>query len=332
MLKPIVQAFVASGTLIASQQAISQGSNSEESAPRSIQEFAEVVVIGEQPGPALWRVRSGDHVLWLLGGVSQLPGKVTWRSRQLETVLATSQEVILDNGVASGPRSKRESAAEKRTTNLPDGKTLKDVLSPELYARVEVVRRSFALGEKSFERLRPFHAGNRIVMGSMKALGLMPFGARRVVVDLATKARVPVTQIVDREGIRPALMVPESEAPTTPCLEAAAAIMESGGSGVRALANAWALEDITALRELVPLYDMSDLNDRSAECGAALAGKDQTSREVAGSHAAKWLTAAVRSLATNKSTVAVISMSELLAPHGYLSALRARGYEIIEPH
>ena len=27
----------------------------------------EVLVTGEQPGPALWKVTSGEHVLWILG-------------------------------------------------------------------------------------------------------------------------------------------------------------------------------------------------------------------------------------------------------------------------
>jgi uncharacterized protein YbaP (TraB family) len=326
----IFHAVLVVGLSFTWQHARGQVSGAVQAASPALQEFAEIVVTGEQPGPALWRVQSGDHVLWLLGGVSQLPGRVTWRSKQLETVLVTSQELIVD-GVTSAARSKRERAALKRETKLPDGKTLKAVLSPELYERVEAARRSFASGDSDFERLRPFHAGNRIVMGSMKALGLTPFGARHVVVDLATKARVPVTHIADTEGIQPALMLPETEAPTTPCLEAAAAILEDGGSGVRALANAWALGDITALRKLVPLYDLGDMNARMAECSTALAGKDQSRRAMASRHAGKWLDAAQRSLATNKSTVAVVSMSELLSPDGYLAALRASGYEIIEP-
>jgi len=82
---------------------------------------------------------------------------------------------------------------------------------------------------------------------------------------------------------------------------------------------------------MVPLYDMNDMNPRMVECSAALAGKDQATHALAAIHTGKWLTAAARALATNNSTVAVVSMSELLAPDGYLAALRAKGYEIIEP-
>ena len=44
-----------------------------------------------------------------------------------------------------------------------------------------------------------------------------------------------------------------------------------------------------------------------------------------------WLTEAERALRVNRSTMAVVLMSELFAPDGYLAALRARGYEVVEP-
>jgi hypothetical protein len=36
-------------------------------------EMQEVVVTGEQPGPGLWQVSKGDHVLWVLGTVPLSP-------------------------------------------------------------------------------------------------------------------------------------------------------------------------------------------------------------------------------------------------------------------
>ena len=40
----------------------------DDSAPMEV-----VLVRGDQPGPALWKVSSGDHVLWILGTASPLP-------------------------------------------------------------------------------------------------------------------------------------------------------------------------------------------------------------------------------------------------------------------
>jgi hypothetical protein len=36
-------------------------------------EIPEVVVSSEQPGPGLWKVSSGDHVLWVFGTIGVLP-------------------------------------------------------------------------------------------------------------------------------------------------------------------------------------------------------------------------------------------------------------------
>src|SRR5690606_21047112 len=118
-------------------------------------------VIGEQPGPALWQVKSDDHTLWILGEVSPLPAKVTWRSKQVEEILAVAQEVIVPDGIRDGmPRPRADSTAARRADpvaprNLPAGKTLKDVLSPETYSRFEVAKRRFAKGDKEIERMTP---------------------------------------------------------------------------------------------------------------------------------------------------------------------------------
>ena len=41
-----------------------------------------IVVTGEQPGPGLWKVSSGNHVMWILGEVSPFPRKVKWKLGQ----------------------------------------------------------------------------------------------------------------------------------------------------------------------------------------------------------------------------------------------------------
>jgi hypothetical protein len=44
-----------------------------------------------------------------------------------------------------------------------------------------------------------------------------------------------------------------------------------------------------------------------------------------------WLSTAEKAIAANLSTVAVLSMAELVKPDGWLALFRARGYEITEP-
>jgi hypothetical protein len=81
----------------------------------------EVLVTGEHPGPALWKVSSGDHVLWILGEVSPLPARLKWRSRQFESLLATSQEVLLDIDRGDRP-TQRQLQRRKSWRTYPMGR------------------------------------------------------------------------------------------------------------------------------------------------------------------------------------------------------------------
>ena len=58
-----------------------------------------VVVTGVQPGPGLWKVSKGDHVLWVLGTLSPLPRAMQWQSREVDEVIGASQQVLLEPSV-----------------------------------------------------------------------------------------------------------------------------------------------------------------------------------------------------------------------------------------
>ena len=71
------------------------GEVSPQAIPDAAPQLATVEVQGEMPGPGLWRVAKGEHVLWILGELSPLPEKMSWDSRDVEVIIAESQEVIL---------------------------------------------------------------------------------------------------------------------------------------------------------------------------------------------------------------------------------------------
>lgn len=74
----------------------------------------EVMVTGEHPGPGLWRVSSGEHVLFILGTHEPLPRELTWRSEEVEFAVTEAQQIIgnysasfsLRNGSAYGTQGK----------------------------------------------------------------------------------------------------------------------------------------------------------------------------------------------------------------------------------
>src|SRR6185436_17635530 len=119
------------------------GAIAEGPAPLEGEPALEVVIVrGPQPGPGLWKVTSGDHVLWILGEISPYPRKVKWKAEKFDKLLRHSQELLLD---FSGywRADKGDITAYSRAEKLPEGVTLKDVVAPDLYARVEKTARIF---------------------------------------------------------------------------------------------------------------------------------------------------------------------------------------------
>jgi uncharacterized protein YbaP (TraB family) len=288
-----------------------------------------VLVTGEQPGPGLWKVSSGNHVLWILGEIAPQPRLVTWRSKRFEKLLDQSQQVILDFSGVLWPNQTQENA-EARVRKLPEGQTLKDVVSPEWYARADAARNLYKTPER-IDELRPFYAGRRIMMSALRKLDMEKrFSASFRVRKLAHHAWVGVT-IVDTPGQTHEEQLQNIvQGSTAPCLEMMVKIVEDGGSGLKSLANAWSVGDIAALRRLVPLYALQPTHQEN-DCTVALYGGEKRANEFVARRTAEWLAVAENALRQNKSTMAVVSMAELFAPDGYLAALRERGYKIVEP-
>lgn len=287
-----------------------------------------VLVTGFYSGPALWKVKSGDNVMWILGEISPFPQKLKWKSKEFEQLLRKSQELLLDfSGYWLADEA--NSTALNKAAKLQDGVRLKDVISPELHERVLATADKF--GKPDLQAMRPFSATNRLVRSAMKTMDLSSFSVRFTAAKLGEWRKKKVTYYAAAElpfGDRlKNWQHPDNEV----CLKRLVDAIGDGGDGVVHLANAWAVGDINALRQLVPLYSFSRDGFRSGECANAMHGGAQQAREYKEKRIQGWVAEAERALKKNRSTMAVVLMSELFEPDGYLAALRARGYEVIEP-
>lgn len=291
-------------------------------------EMPVVLVTGERSGPAMWKVSSGDHVLWMLGEISPYPRKVKWRSKEFERLLRDSQEVIID---FSGywMMDEENAAALTRASKLPPGTMLRDIIEPDLHARVEATAGLF--GNPQLEELRPFAATNRLVSSAMSTLDMEGFSVRFVAAKQAEWRNKKVTYFAVPEIAFTKRLQHWQQATNEVCLKRLVDVIEDGGRGVQQMANAWSIGDIEALKQLAPRYSFSRDGFRAAECATAMHGGEKQADEYKNRRNKAWLDEAVRALDKNRNTIAVVLMSELFDPDGYLAALRARGYEIIEP-
>jgi uncharacterized protein YbaP (TraB family) len=287
----------------------------------------EVVVSGERPGPGLWHVHHGSAQLWLLGSVSPLPKDMTWRSRQLEEILAGTNEVLLAKPLEIGiARALWLLITERDLIMVRGGKRLKNVLPADLYARFALQRAKYNSDAGKWERYRPLIAAAFLQEAALHKVGLssrLDLGAE--VRKLARKQDVRVEEI-NIAGLHDLLDALKTVPPATEnaCVAAALATMETGLPRLVDRASAWATGDIERIQNL----------PESAEVGAcrtALAG-DSAAGDLLARIRRTWLAAFEYRLRGSGVTIAVVNMDMLLQQGGLLDELRQRGYEVDAPH
>ncbi|HET7132984.1 MAG TPA: TraB/GumN family protein, partial [Gammaproteobacteria bacterium] len=133
----------------------------------------EIVVTGRQPGPPLWRVAAGDHVLWIFPQLSPVPKGMVWQSNRVAAVIADAQEALELPGFGAdvSPRLYlnplnliRGMRLAKRLSRDTSGKTLEELLPPDVYSRFEALEaKYFPKDAAELEELRPAFAAGRMV-------------------------------------------------------------------------------------------------------------------------------------------------------------------------
>ncbi|MFT3997604.1 MAG: TraB/GumN family protein, partial [Asticcacaulis sp.] len=114
----------------------------------------EVTVVRSSTGPALWRVVKDDHVVWIIG-FAEIKRGTKWNSARIDRIVSGAQRLYLPPAIvyASTPHA---------LTALPEGQTLRDVVSPEDYARVEALIKTHHLNRSLILRSQPFWAGQTL--------------------------------------------------------------------------------------------------------------------------------------------------------------------------
>jgi len=297
-----------------------------------------ITVTGEQPGPGLWKVSKGDHVLWILGNVSPLPRDIKWRSKELEQRIAQSQELIAGEGVGLSADTGFFGTLVLLPSligikNNPDGKTLDQVLSPDLYARWVAAKRQYIGHSNWAERLRPVFAAIKLYDAAMDRNRLTGsnFVAKQVR-SAAQRAHLAIVTAQVNYTIKdPRAAVKHFKAAQISdvgCFTKTLDRIDTDLVNMTARANAWAVGDIDALRKLPQSDQWTVCTEAVSESGIA---HELGLSDAAARLRAAWLDDAEKALDKNVSTVAVVSIRSLLAPNGKLAQLKALGYTIEAP-
>jgi hypothetical protein len=308
----------------------------------------EILVTGEFPGPGMWKVMRADrpsHVLWILGSPPPLPKKMKWKSKDVEAVVLSSQEVLLGSSVSVKPdkdigffRGLSLLPAALSARKNPDKDKLEDVLPADVYARWLVQKRKY-LGRKSgVEKWRPIFAafelrGEAYDDLKMRESGLVWDSLSKLVEKNKIKTTTPTLEFgIETKNIKAKIKEFAKEPlADTECFAKTLDLVEaiSDRDTMHDRANAWATGDLDSLLTL-PALPNPNIACETAIMGSQIA-QQLMPTDIMSQLRKLWLEAAEKSLAENQSTFAFLNIHDLTSPEGQLAALRSKGYVVEAP-
>ncbi len=201
-------------------------------------------------------------------------------------------------------------------------------LPPGLYGRVATLVGRYDAGDHRIERLKPIFAALRLYRQALDFAHLAPGNeAQDEVVKMARKRNVPLRQSkldIDqpRDLVAQLGQIPKDA--QVRCLEAVVERLETGMEPMKQEAAAWARGDVAALRQLMVPKTLD-------VCTAVVSSSSSRTKQLIDDSNMGWEHEVDLALANNRSTLALKPIHELIAPHGGLAALKAKGYVVEGP-
>ena len=307
-----------------------------------------IVVTGRLPGPPLWRVSKGDHILYIFPRLSPVPDGMIWDSERVARVLSESQEVLLAPDIETDFSTTlmlnpinlfRGARLAKRLSQNPNDATLEAVLPAELFARYQALKTLYFPRDRKPEEMRPLFAGTRLAERIQRAEGLVSGDAimqqlerlirrnrdlKQTEIEVVMDLKGSFSSLADRAERLVDSLSREQE---LACFAEQVRRMESELDAMKSRANAWAQGYVDEFLGIpLPGGDDDDcllLLDESSEF--------ETIEQLRQDLNQRWLTAAEQALANNTTSFAILDIVELLRENGLIAELRARGFEVREP-
>jgi len=305
--------------------------------PNQVTELQGVTVTGVQPGPGLWKVSKGDHVLWVLGTLDVLPKGMQWKALDVNAAIADSQQVLDEPRVIIDANVGFFAAIGMLPSligirNNPDGKHLLDVVPPDQYAHWLVLKAKYLGSDGGVEKQRPIFAARALFIAALKKADLAQGMIDPVIKRAAKQHDLTPTPIVYTAPLdQPKTVLKDfkkGQLNDGDCFASTLDHLDTDVALTRARANAWATGDLDTLRGL-------PLSDRLQVCLAALTQSSLSQKQgltgVEAGRKSAWVEAASKALAGNRATFAELPIDSLLGQSSYLTALQAQGATVTPP-
>ncbi|MDP1572585.1 MAG: TraB/GumN family protein [Vicinamibacterales bacterium] len=267
------------------------------------------------PRHFLWTVRGeGPSVAYLLGSLHVLTPDFYPLPERIEQAFAASGTLVEEIDLAEMESPETLMAAMSKAVFL-DGRTLEQVISPALYARVAGKAAPAGLPMTALARMKPWMVAVSLTAPAMKQAGFDPaMGVDRHFFDRARAAGIPVEGLetlayqLDRFDTLPMAL-------QAGMLEAAMDDLETQIAQVRVIAGAWARGDVTVIERLLleGFRDAPELTERF------LVERNRN-----------WVPKVDDCLARPRPCFIVVGAAHLVGPDSLVALLRTKGYDVVQ--
>jgi len=121
--------------------------------------------------PALWKIADKDTTIWLFGTVHALPDGVNWMTGPVEAAVKGSDQLVTE--IPETPQEVMKQAVLQNAL-LPEGKTLRSLLSDDTRAKFERALTKFSLPVEAFDRFEPWYAAVALTALPLAQSGYSP--------------------------------------------------------------------------------------------------------------------------------------------------------------
>lgn len=300
-----------------------------------------VVVSGKVTGPGFWQVyKDTKHDLWIMGTLSPRPADIQWDATEAKRLVADADLVLWPAMYGVDIKSNIFQQAilgygYLKAQKNPDGKTLKEVISPELYTRWLQAKAIYMPRNSRVERQRPLTAAQELLDAAVK---LSRLSKEPIIVpalgETIKAGQIPQLQprfiihLTNAQAKAALVDVRHRDLNDARCLEATLDAIEQDIPRMVANANAWAIGEIDKL-------SFNALAKREVLCADAMMNPEFSAKygipNIPTSISNEWLKEAERAMSTKGTTVAFLPIENLLGPGNVLDVFRAKGYTVSGP-
>lgn len=304
----------------------------------NVLELDKVMVKGIIPGPDLWRVSKGEHVLWILGTINPLPKRMKWDSYHVNEIISQSDVLLLpptvtldaDMGFFQKLMLAKTAIGIKKN---PDKQKLKDLMPNELYQRWLALKHKHMGNNRSIEKYRPIVAAHQLYDKALKKSGLDDRPKiTKAIKKMAKKNRLVIKQptwsVKPNEPKAALKKLKQTAIDDLPCFEKKLERLELDLESMKTRAIAWSYGDIKTISSL-------PIPEDNKTCGMAVLNSEFAQqiglKDIQNKIQTLWIEAAMESLEAHKSTFAILPIFNLLGNNSYLDDLASQGYQVKPP-